>query len=590
MFARKRALDRLSREKTLYQRHPGGEVSVCVVYPNVYPVAMANLGFQAVFHIFDSNPSVDAERGFLPDPDERPAIASGAARIVSFERGRPLSDFDILAFSIPFETDYLNLLAILRSAGIPPRRADRAGRNFPLVIAGGSAIFLNPEPIADFVDLFLIGEGEQMVPEFIERFLDARANPARLDDLAQVEGAYRPDYYRPAYDERGCLASVTYAGPGKSAVRRRLVKNLDQFTTASLILTEESVFGDMYLVEASRGCQWGCRFCAAGFMYRPIRYRSPDNLIAEANRGLAERRVIGLVGAEMASVPGVAEIAQSVADAGGRLSPSSLKADCISPKLASALSQAGNRSVTIAPEAGSERMRKVINKNLSEAEILEAAAMMMGEGVENLKLYFMLGLPEERDHDVLEIAHLAGKILEQARARRQHIGRVTVSLNPFVPKPWTPFQWDPMEDPRATKRKIALLRSALGKLGAEKFGTIELDSESPREAYFQTLVSRGDRRVGAILERLDAAGCDAPGSIWRELAEIRREADDGGWTKSPNPDFYVTRDFGHDEILPWDFIDHHIHKWFLLSERKKAHFEHQTPPCNVTRCDVCGAC
>ncbi|MGH7781487.1 MAG: radical SAM protein [Candidatus Binataceae bacterium] len=585
MFARKRALERLAREKTLYQRHPGGEVSVCVVYPNVYPVAMANLGFQAIFHIFDSNPSVDAERGFLPDPDERPQIASGAAQMLSFERGRPLSDFDILAFSIPFETDYLNLLAILRSAGIPARRAERAGRNFPLVIAGGSAIFLNPEPIADFVDLFLIGEGEEMAPEFIERFLDSRGNPMRLDELAKVKGAYRPDYYLPAYDESGRLRAVDYTGPGKPAVQRRLIKDLDQFTTASLILTKESVFGDMYLVEASRGCQWGCRFCAAGFMYRPIRYRSPENLIAEASRGLTERGVIGLVGAEMASVPGVAEIAQSVADAGGRLSPSSLKADCISPKLASALAQGGSRSVTIAPEAGSERMRKVINKNLSEAEILEAAAMMMGEGVENLKLYFMLGLPEEQDHDVLGIAHLAGKILEQARARRQHIGRVTVSLNPFVPKPWTPFQWDAMEDPRATKRKIAMLRSALAKLGS-----IELDSESPREAYFQTLVSRGDRRVSAILERLDAAGCDASGLIWRELSEIRREADDGAWTASPNPDFYVTRNYTHDEILPWDFIDHHIHKWFLLSERKKAHFEHQTPPCDVTRCDVCGAC
>ncbi len=585
MFARKRALERLAREKLLYERSRGAGVCVCVVYPNVYPVAMANLGFQSIFHIFDTHPRVDAERAFLPDPDERANFDSGAARLVSLERGRPLSDFDILAFSIAFETDYLNLLAVLRMAGIPPRREDRAGRAFPLVIAGGSAIFLNPEPIADFVDLFLIGEGEEMAPEFIERFLAVRGDSNRLDDLAKVEGAYRPDYYLPAYDDRGRLAAVRYSGPGSPAVSRRLVAKLDRFKTASLIVTEESVFGDMYLVEASRGCQWGCRFCAAGFMYRPIRYRSPETLVAEATRGLSERGVIGLVGAEMASVPRVADIAQAVADAGGRLSPSSLKADCISPALASALAQSGNRSITIAPEAGSERMRKVINKNLSEAEILSAAAMMIGEGVENLKLYFMLGLPEEHADDVLAIADLAGKLLAQARARRQHIGRVTVSLNPFVPKPWTPFQWDAMEDPRAIKRKIAMLRSALGRLGA-----IELDAESPREAYFQTLVSRGDRRVGAILERLDAARCDAPGPIWRELSELGRDAASGRWTASPHPDFYVTRQFAHDEILAWDFIDHHIHKWFLASERKKAHFEHQTPPCDVTRCDVCGAC
>ena len=202
----------------------------------------------------------------------------------------------------------------------------------------------------------------------------------------------------------------------------------------------------MYLVEASRGCQWGCRFCAAGFMYRPIRYRSPEHLIEEAERGLTERSVIGLVGAEMASVPGVAEIAESIADAGGRLSPSSLKADCISPQLAAALARNGNHSVTVAPEAGSERMRKVINKNLTENEILEAAEMMVGTGVENLKLYFMVGLPEEREHDVREIAHLTGKILARARAQKKSVGHVTVSLNPFVPKPWTPFQWDPMED------------------------------------------------------------------------------------------------------------------------------------------------
>jgi radical SAM superfamily enzyme YgiQ (UPF0313 family) len=585
MHPRKRAQQRLAREQVLYERRPGGAVSVCVVYPNTYPVGMANLGYQAVFHLFDTHPAVDAERAFLPDPGEIALYRGGRERMVSFERGRPLSDFDVLAFSIAFETDYLNLLAVLRMAGIPPRSAERAGRKWPLVIAGGSATFLNPEPIAEFVDLFLIGEGEEMVPEFIERWLETRGAEGALDALGRIDGAYLPRDFTPRYDAAGRLAAVDYRGAGTPHVTRRLVDDLDRFDTASLILTEESVFGDMFLVEASRGCQWGCRFCAAGFMYRPIRYRSPEKILAQARRGLGERGVIGLVGAEMASVPGVAAIAETVADAGGRLSPSSLKADCISPRLAAALARGGARSVTIAPEAGSERMRKVINKNLTEEQILRAAEMTVGEGVDNLKLYFMLALPEETDDDVLAIARLTGAIIERARARRQRVGRVTVSLNPFVPKPWTPLQWDPMAEPREIKRKVAMLRAALGRLGP-----IELDAESAREAYFQTLVSRGDRRVGAILERLDAAGCDSPGAIWQELGRIRREAAAGAPDAPINPEFYVTRALGHDELLPWDFIDHHIHKWFLLSERKKAHYEHQTRPCDVTRCTVCGAC
>jgi radical SAM superfamily enzyme YgiQ (UPF0313 family) len=595
MFLRKRALARIANEKVLYERHRGGDTSVCVVYPNVYQLGMANLGFQAVYHIFESTRRVDADRAFMPDADERAAIRARSAQLVSFERGRVLTDFEIIAFSISFETDYLNVLTLLRMAGIPLRRCDRAGRNYPLIIAGGSAVFLNPEPLADFIDLFLIGEGEEMVPEFLTAYEHERGRAAppaslfsaksSLQALAQVGGAYLPDYFQPEFDDSGRVRTVTYSGPGEARVKRRMIQDLDRFTTASLILTQESVFGDMYLVEASRGCQWGCRFCAAGFMYRPIRYRSPQKLIMEATRGLSERSVIGLVGAEMASVPGVADIATVVADGGGRLSPSSLKADCISPQLATALRRNGNRSVTIAPEAGSERMRKVINKNLTEPQILEATSILVGEGIENLKLYFMIGLPEEHDEDVLEIARLTAKILELARAQKKSIGRVTVSLNPFVPKPWTPFQWDPMEEPQSIKRKLALLRAELRRLGGS---SIELDAESPRDAYFQTLVSRGDRRVGAILERLSAAGYEEAGPIWQELRRIKRDA--GGGSSLPDPDFFVTRHYAHDEILPWDFIDHHIHKWFLLSERKKAHYEHQTKPCDVTRCTVCGAC
>jgi radical SAM superfamily enzyme YgiQ (UPF0313 family) len=587
MFLRKRALERIAREKVLFERHRGGDIRLCVVYPNVYRLGMANLGFQAVYHIFESDRRVAADRAFMPDPDERAQMRAIGERLVSFERGLPLSDFDIIAFSISFETDYLNLLTILRMAGIPISRSERADRNYPLIIAGGSAVFLNPEPIADFVDLFLIGEGEEMVPEFLARYQEVErlGSAERLRALASIDGAYLPDYFTPVYDAAGHLAAVRYGGPGAPRVNRRLIHDLDRFNTASLILTEESVFGDMYLVEASRGCQWGCRFCAAGFMYRPIRYRSPVTLITEAERGLDHRGVVGLVGAEMASVPGVADIATAVAERGGRLSPSSLKADCISPALASALARNGNHSVTVAPEAGSERMRKVINKNLSEPEILRAAEMLVGEGVENLKCYFMLGLPEERDEDVAAIPELVGKIIDRTRGQRRRVGHVTVSLNPFVPKPWTPFQWDPMEETRELKRRIALVRTHLMRLG----GGVELDAESPREAYFQTLVSRGDRRVGAILASLSDEHRERPGEILQGLGAIRRKAESnqGGLA---NPDFFVTRRYARDEVLPWDFIDHHVEKWFLLSERKKAHLERQTKPCDVTRCTLCGAC
>ncbi len=589
MFPRKNALERIARERVLYERHPHGDIATCLIYPNIYRLGMANLGFQAVYQIFDRDPHVAIDRAFLPDPDERELMSTRGIPLHSFEHDRPLSDFDIIAFSISFETDYLNVLAILEMARIPLRRSERAGRHYPLIIAGGSAVFLNPEPIADFIDLFLIGEAEEMLPEFLMRYHDCRARgiptDLRLAEIAEVEGAYLPDYFTPHYDEAGRLREVAYSGPKWPQVNRRLISNLDKFTTSSRILTEESVFGDMYLVEASRGCQWGCRFCAAGFMYRPIRYRSPEKLVAEAERGLTERKVIGMVGAEMASVPGIASIADAVADRDGRLSPSSLKADCISPELARALARNGNNSVTIAPEAGSERMRKVINKNLTEAEILRSAHMMIGEGVENLKLYFMIGLPEEQDDDVIGIALLTAKILEQARAAKQRIGRVTISLNPFVPKPWTPFQWDPMEESRSVKRKISLLRNHLAQLGR-----IELDPESPREAYFQTLVSRGDRRVGRILERLNAERCYDSGAIWHGLAAIRREISSGAGNGLPDPDLFVHRAYAQEELLPWDFIDHHIAKWFLLSERKKAHHLHQSPPCDVARCRVCGAC
>ena len=563
-----RRLTRLAAERRLFVPGPSGGLSVCLVYPNTYPVAMANLGFQAVFRILSEDPRVACDRAFLPDGD-----AAGWPRTLrSFEQERPVGDFDVVAFSISFETDYLNVLQCLRLAGIPWRSRQRGARA-PLVVAGGPATFLNPEPLAEFVDLFLIGEAEEMLGEFVDRVLARpRGREAVLERAEEVAGAYRPERHHPVYDERGDLVGVRYDGAGDRRVVRRFVADLDRFATNSEVLAPEAVFGDMYLVETSRGCEWGCRFCAAGFMYRPVRYRSLRTLRDSVARGLEARSTIGLVGAEMASLPGVSALCQDIAAAGGRPSPSSLKADVITPALAAALGRGGNRSVTVAPEAGSERMRRVINKNLTEPEILRAAEWLVGAGVESLKLYFMVGLPTETAADVAGIVALTASV--RARLAGARVGRVLVSINPFVPKPWTPFQWDPMEAIPPLRAKLAALGRELAALGG-------VDVEIPREAYLQTLLSRGDRRIAPILELLAAE----PDAWWTTLRRLR-----GGRGETVDPDRFVHRAYPLDAVLPWDFIDHSVDKRYLVAERRKAVAEIETPPCDTATCHTCGSC
>jgi len=550
-----------------------GGIHVALVYPNRYSLGMSSLGFQAVYALFNTHPNVFCERAFYPEPD-----APENARIRTLETQRPISDVDIIAFSISFENDYPNLLYILQQAGLPLRSTERSFPH-PLVVAGGVAGFLNPEPIASFIDCFLIGEAEEIALPFFACFSDFP--PAALKDresfllrmAREVPGAYVPRFYEPSYRPDGTLEYFYPNADVPEKIRKVYSKNLSRHPAHSIIVTPDTTFGRSFLVEVSRGCPHGCRFCAAGYVYRPPRFQSVESLqgSVEAAKGLTDK--VGLVGAAVSDHPEIDTVCADILVRGMTAGFSSLRADALTGSIFALLKKSKTKTATIAPDAGSERMRTVINKGMTEVQILEAAQALVENDILNLKLYFMVGLPTETMEDVEAIVdlckHIKHRFLKASRSKGR-MGTITVSLNSFVPKPFTPFQWSPMDSVGVLKEKIRKVKSGLGKVS-----NIRVHADVPRWALVQGLLSLGDRRVSEVL--------------------VSVHENQGNWsqtlkTSSINPGFYVHRQKDFNELLPWDFIDHGIQKEFLKREFRRAMEAKPSPPCPMESCHACGVC
>lgn len=526
----------------------GSAIPVALVFPNVYGVGMGNLGFQFLYDLINAHPRFLAERFFFPD---RAGREKGWDKTpLSEESGRPLADFTVIAFSLPFENDYPAVPAALAASGIPPLQADR-GSMHPFVIAGGVSVSMNPEPLALFLDLAFIGEMDDEGEEagFLSALAEmvshtSRTAPTRDDllrELRDIPGVYIPGAYTFELDRKGLITDIVPDGGFPRRVKAVKRRSPDSLVPTSVLFTPEAEFGESLLVETNRGCSRGCRFCAAGWIHHPVRYAEFSRFRDRVEATIAQGRTVGLIGSDLARHPELEEILEHIVRKGGTFSLSSIRPEGLTSNLIRLVATTGQKTATLAPETASLRMKAVIGKPIPSERFYELVEQLVTAGIPNIRFYFMLGLPSETDEDaeaLVDFVTRAREVFVDASRPRGRIGRIGVQINPFVPKPWTPFQWAAMTLPGVLEQRIRIVEA-----GLKKKPNVVVRVESVRTATTQAFLSRGDRRIAAAIAR-------AAGRQGRWPGVFKKEGID--------PAFYIHRERDLAEIFPWDVTDHGI--------------------------------